>query len=119
MIPAKARRPSPPNQSAPAGSCGSTLAEFVETAARFARPTPLDGHSGTGEAGQAGLVEVPHVTRPPTVTDSALAAEIMQCAAWVDMSVIHPPVLAVGDDGAAGAIGGTHEAHFVPQADAS
>jgi len=38
---------------------------------------------------------------------------------WVDMSVIHPPVLTVGDDGAGGAIGGSHEAHFVPEADAS
>ena len=37
----------------------------------------------------------------------------------VDMSVIHPPVRAVGDDGAAGVIGGSHEAHHVPEADAS
>ena len=36
-----------------------------------------------------------------------------------DMSVIHPPLLAVGDDGAAGVIGGSHEAHYVPEADAS
>ena len=41
------------------------------------------------------------------------------CSAWVVMSVIHPPVLAVGDDGAAGVIGGSHEAHRVPEADAS
>ena len=43
----------------------------------------------------------------------------MRRATWVDMSVIHPPLLAVGDDGAGGAIGGSHEAHFVPEADAS
>jgi hypothetical protein len=38
--------------------------------------------SGAGEAGQAGLAEVSHVTRSPTVADSALVAVIMQCAAW-------------------------------------
>lgn len=32
------------------------------------------------------------------------------------LPVIHPPVLAAGDDGAAGVIGGLHEAHFVPEA---
>jgi hypothetical protein len=44
---------------------------------------------------------------------------IIGCSVWADMSVIHPPVLAVGDDGAAGVIGGSHEAHHVPEADAS
>ena len=36
----------------------------------------------TGAVGQAGLLEVPHVTRSATVAGSALAAGIMQCAAW-------------------------------------
>ena len=31
---------------------------------------------------KAGLAEMPHVTRSPTVAGSALAAGIMQCAAW-------------------------------------
>ena len=39
-------------------------------------------HAISGALGQAGLVEVPHVTRSPTVAGSELAAGIMQCAAW-------------------------------------
>ena len=38
---------------------------------------------------------------------------------WVDMSVIHMFVCSVGDDGAAGVIGGSHHVHIVPEADAS
>ena len=37
-----------------------------------------------GAVGKAGLVEVPHVTRSPTVAGSELAAGIMQCAAWAE-----------------------------------
>ena len=38
---------------------------------------------------------------------------------WVDMSVIPAFVCSVGDDGAAGVIGGSHHAHIVPEVDAS
>ena len=57
--------------------------------------------------------------RSLAVTIEFNVSGIMQCATWVDMSVIHPPVCSVGDDGAGGAIGGSHEAHHVPEADAS
>jgi hypothetical protein len=33
---------------------------------------------------------------------------VMGRATWVDMPVIHPLAVAVGDDGAAGVIGGSH-----------
>ena len=41
------------------------------------------------------------------------------CSDWVDMSVIHMFVCSIGDDGAAGVIGGSHHVHIVPEADAS
>jgi hypothetical protein len=53
-----------------------------------------------------------------TLTDQR-AREADEQPPTSSLSVIHPPVLAVGDDGAAGVIGGSHEAHFVPEADAS
>jgi hypothetical protein len=40
----------------------------------------------TGAVGQAGLFEVPHVTRSPTVTGPALATGIMQCHAWAELA---------------------------------
>lgn len=52
-----------------------------------------DSRRPAGAVGQVELGETPLATRSPTVTGSAVVAEIMQCAAWVDMSVIHPPVL--------------------------
>ena len=52
----------------------------------------------TGEVGQERLVEVSHVTRSPTVAGSALAAGIMQCAAWAEAEwsiVVEPGVAAL------------------------
>ena len=51
----------------------------------FALLGPLNARRIAGEVGQAGLVDVPHVTRSPTVAGSALAVGIMQCAAWAGL----------------------------------
>ena len=66
-----------------------------------------------GESGQT------EPKNPPDTLADKTICEADEQPPTSSLSVIHPPVRSIGDDGAAGVIGGSHEAHHVPEADAS
>ena len=67
------------------GSSRSLASKLALT--RNSEPERVGPHCIAGAVGQAGLVEVPHATRSPTALGSALAAGIMQCAAWAEVAL--------------------------------